>query len=80
MVRASTHEQVVCVGHVAADAEQLHEVVELAVDVAAYLERHQRGRVAASGAMSTRSTGQPTVTGASTRTTLPSSISSSRAL
>lgn len=30
------HEEVVCVGDVTADAEQLHEVVELAVDVAAY--------------------------------------------
>ena len=31
-----THEQVVCVRHITTDAEQLHEVVELAVDVAAH--------------------------------------------
>ena len=30
------HEEVVGVRHVAADAEELHQVVELAVDVAAY--------------------------------------------
>lgn len=34
-----THEQVVRVRDVTADAEQLHEVVELAVDVAAYCNR-----------------------------------------
>lgn len=32
-----THEEIVRVGDVTADAEQLHQVVELAVDVAAYL-------------------------------------------
>ena len=37
-----THEQVVCVRHITTDAEQLHEVVELAVDVTAYLSLHQR--------------------------------------
>ena len=32
-----THEEIVCVRDVSANAEKLHEVVELAVDVAAYL-------------------------------------------
>ena len=30
------HEKVICVGNVAADAEEFHQVVELAVDIAAY--------------------------------------------
>ena len=33
------HEKVICVGRLAADAEKLHEVVELAVYVAAYSHR-----------------------------------------
>ncbi len=37
------HEQVVGVGRVAADAEQLHEVVELAVDVATHCDRRTHG-------------------------------------
>lgn len=32
-----THEEIVGVGNIAADAEKLHQVVELAVDIAAYL-------------------------------------------
>jgi len=49
-----THEQVVGVRDVAADAEELHEVVELAVDVAAYLGVHvisSRGRERGEGAV-----------------------------
>ena len=37
-----THEEILCVGRVAADAEELHQVVELAVDITAYLGTHQR--------------------------------------
>jgi len=32
-----THKKIIRIRHVAADAEQLHQVVELAVDIAAYL-------------------------------------------
>jgi len=32
-----THEEIVCIRDVSADAEELHEVIELAVNVAAYL-------------------------------------------
>lgn len=72
--KAHTHEQVICVWNIAADAEELHQVVELAVDIAAYL-----------GMVSEKYTLEcalavVTVTGAVTVTTLPSSISSSRAL
>jgi hypothetical protein len=38
-----THEEIVCVGHVAADAEKLHQVVELAMNVAAYRYRRRDG-------------------------------------
>ena len=34
------HEEVVCVGHVAAHFEQLLEVVKLSVNVSAYLQEH----------------------------------------
>jgi hypothetical protein len=34
---AHTHEEIVCVRDVTADAEQLHQIVELAMDIAAYL-------------------------------------------
>jgi len=42
--RAPTHKEVVCVWRVAADAEQLHQVVELSMDVTAYLGRDQSVR------------------------------------
>lgn len=32
-----THEQVVCVGYISANTEQLHEIMKLAVNIAAYL-------------------------------------------
>lgn len=71
-----THEKVVRVGDIAADTEQLHEVVKLAVDVATYLfwisVRDGNQRVSARS--------EHTVTGALTVTTFPSSIKSSRAL
>lgn len=70
--RWRTHEEVVCVGYIAADAEELHEIMELAVDVAAYLQRGQWGG-------GERGLGRRTVTGAVTVTTLPSSMRSSRA-
>ena len=38
-----THEKVVCVWHIAAHSEQLHQVVELAVDVPAYCDRRIDG-------------------------------------
>ena len=68
-----THEEIFCVWNVAADAEELHQVVELAVNVAAYLEASER-LLSAAGMRA-----RLTVTGAVTVTTLPSSISSSRA-
>lgn len=37
-VHVISHEQVVRVGAIAADAEQLHKVLELAMDVAAHLQ------------------------------------------
>lgn len=73
--RERTHEEVVCVRNVTADTEELHQVVELAVDVAAYLGRISMGEVSARAEH-----GRRTVTGALTVTTLPSSISSSLAL
>ncbi len=70
-----THEEVVGVGDVATDSEQLHQVVELAVDISAYLfpaltDRH----------FEYLERRPPTVTGADTVTTFPSSIKSSLAL
>jgi hypothetical protein len=32
-----THKQIVCIRDVSSDAEQLHQIMELAVDIAAYL-------------------------------------------
>ena len=32
-----THEEIICIGNVTAHAEELHQIVKLAVDVAAYL-------------------------------------------
>ena len=83
------HEEIVCVGHVAADLEELLQVVKLPVNVAADLrepertstkhEHHTEKRglhnVARGGAKKAR-----TVTGASTRCTLLSSTRISRAL
>ena len=36
-----THEQVICVWHITTDTEKLHQIVKLAVNVAAYLESRQ---------------------------------------
>lgn len=36
---ALTHEQVVCIRYIASDAEELHQIMELAMYVAAYLQR-----------------------------------------
>ena len=69
-----THEEVVGVRDRAADTEEFHQVVELAVDVAAYLE------VISIGLEEAERGSELTVTGALTVTTLPSSISSSLAL
>ena len=33
------HEKVICVGRLAADAEKLHEVVELAMDISTHRDR-----------------------------------------
>ena len=38
-VNIVAHEEVICVRRLAADAEKLHKVVELTVDVAAYSHR-----------------------------------------
>lgn len=35
--RCHTHEEIIRVGDVAADAEQLHQIMKLAVDITAYL-------------------------------------------
>jgi len=73
-----THEKVVGVWHIASDTEELHEIVKLSVDIAAYL--WQLARQSHHTPYARNAQGQRTVTGASTDTTLPSSISSSRAL
>lgn len=39
--RCHTHEEILCIRRVAAHAEELHEVVELAVDITAYLAIYQ---------------------------------------
>lgn len=70
-----THEEIVCVWHVATDPEELHEIMELAMNIPTYLTMTSQRR----GSRVYRY-GFGTVTGASTRTTLPSSIRSSRAL
>jgi len=71
-----THKEVVGIGNVAADSEQFHQIVELTVNVTAYLERIVRldeiRRVFCPWLS--------TVTGAVTVTTFPSSIKSSLAL
>lgn len=36
-IRCLTHEEVVCLGDIAAHAKKLHEIMKLTVDVAAYL-------------------------------------------
>lgn len=33
-----THEEIICLRYIATDAEELHEIVELTMDVAAYLQ------------------------------------------
>lgn len=70
-----THEQVVGIWNIAAYSEELHEVMVLAVDITAYLEA-----VSDKGDWEIYYMAVRTVTGAVTVTTLPSSISSSRAL
>lgn len=70
-----THEEIVCIWYITTHAKQLHQIVKLAVDVAAYLTCFQSAKAPPLSAGSMR-----TVTGASTPTTLPSSISSSLAL
>jgi hypothetical protein len=72
-----THEEVVGIGYRAADSEEFHQVMELAVDVAAYLDIVSVERKAEDdGGRGWKHT----VTGAFTVTTLPSSINSSLAL
>lgn len=79
------HEQVVGLGAVPAHLEQLHEVIELPVDVATW---HAVCMIGMSRVLSTRcrtragfaAQHSQTVTGASTRCTLLSSTSTSRAL
>jgi hypothetical protein len=72
--RSLTHEQVVGIWHVATDTEQLHQIMKLAMDISTYLLQYHQpySHQYAVGAL--------TVTGASTPTTFPSSMSSSRAL
>lgn len=72
-----THEEVVCVWDVASHSKQLHQVVELAMNITAYLDlgishrsEHHKPRVEVAH----------TVTGAITVVTFPSSMRSSRAL
>jgi hypothetical protein len=39
-----THKQIVCIRDVSSDAEELHQIMELAVDIAAYLRARKLDR------------------------------------
>jgi hypothetical protein len=75
-----THKKVVCIWRIAADTKQLHQVMELAMNVAAYLARGRQHRATRRASESAHERNIRTVTGAFTVTTFPSSTSSSRAL
>lgn len=72
-----THEEVVCIWYVASHSKQLHQVVELAMNITAYLDLGISHR---SEHHKPRTEVAHTVTGAITVVTFPSSMRSSRAL
>lgn len=74
-----THKEIIRVGDIAADAEQLHQIMKLAVNITAYLIIANKLRQLPSLSYKKVSIERLTVTGAVTVTTLPSSIRSSLA-
>lgn len=70
-----THKQVIRVRDITTNPEKFHQIMELPMDITAYLPNPPSAH-----AFQTVILGFPTVTGAVTVTTLPSSINSSLAL